>query len=210
MKMSDPDLLQAFRNADDKKSIVIALAEQNGSAVWDMAQYLKEIGAEIKLNQFRAYNPKCTCEQTDANKIDYLKTIIKRQDEEIRRLHDEGKDLTGQLEGAKKALADLTAIKKERDALDEEGQILRQRLHDMELKELEQKDNQTHPSVLNMSDLINRFCYGLSGVNAYLTGRIVEALYRWRFAGEDEQLQLLPGLIEELANLIFDKTEGTA
>lgn len=34
-------------------------------------------------------------------------------------------------------------------------------------------------------------------------------LYRWRFAGENGQLLMLPGMIEELTNLIFDKTEET-
>lgn len=202
MMMTDEKLLKIYQDAcqdgTDHKQIVIKLADANECGVWEMATHLKEIGADIRLNQFSKFNPKRGGVKEDGGRIEYLKTIIKRQDEEIRRLSAEINELRAAPEAA------------EPPEREEETELLlneyRDRIANLE-QELVAKQPETR--YINMSDIINRFCGDLYGVSAYLTGRIIEMLYRWRFAGEGDQLLLVPGLIDELANLIFDKTEET-
>jgi hypothetical protein len=199
MKMTDEKLLAIYQDAcqdgADNKQIVIKLAETNECSVWEMATHLKEIGADIKLNQFSKFNPKRGGGKEDGGRIEYLKTIIKRQDEEIRRQAAEINELRAAPEAAPER--------------DEETELLLNEYRDR-IAHLEQElVNQPETRYINMSDIINRFCGDLCGVSAYLTGRIIETLYRWRFAGESDQLLMTPGLIDELTNLIFDKTEGT-
>lgn len=228
MKMTDEKILEAYQDAADKKEIVSDLANVNECGVWEMASHLKEIGAKINLLQFNKFNPKRNNSQEGGNRIEYLKTIIKKQDEEMKRLDAENKTLEQSLQYDEKVISELreklTDVKLAAKAVpDEETELLlneqRDRIATMEqqleehvkrMNEMTQllEERQETPC-LTMSDLINRFCHGLYGVNAYLTGRIVETLYRWRFAGEDGQLLLLPGMIEELTNMIFDKTEET-
>lgn len=203
MKMTDEKLLEIYQDAcqdgADHKQIVIKLAETNECDVWEMATHLKEIGADIKLNQFSKFNPKRGGVKEDGGRIEYLKTIIKRQDEEIRRLSAEINELRTAPEAATEAAPER----------DEETELLLNEYRD-KIAHLEQElVKQPETRYINMSDIINRFCGDLCGVSAYLTGRIIETLYRWRFAGEGDQLLLVPGLIDELANLIFDKTEET-
>lgn len=226
MKMTDEKILETYQDAADKKEIVSDLANVNECDVWEMATHLKEIGADIKLNQFSKFNPKRGGGKEDGGRIEYLKTIIKKQDEEMKRLYAENKTLEQSLQYDEEVISKLrgqleaAAVPPERN---EETELLlneqRDRIATLEqqleehvrrMNEMTQllEERQETPC-LTMSDLINRFCHGLYGVNAYLTGRIMETLYRWRFAGEDGQLLLLPGMIEELTNLIFDKTEGT-
>jgi len=226
MKMTDEKLLEAYQDAADKKEIVSDLANVNECDVWEMATHLKEIGADIKLNQFSKFNPKRGGGKEDGGRIEYLKTIIKKQDEEMKRLDAENKTLEQSLQYDEEVISKLrgqleaAAVPPERN---EETELLlneqRDRIATLEqqleehvrrMNEMTQllEERQEMPC-LTMSSMINQFCYGLYGVNAYLTGRIVEMLYRWRFTGEDDNLLLLPGMIEELTNLIFDKTEET-
>lgn len=221
MKMTDKKILETYQDAADKKEIVSDLANVNECSVWEMATHLKEIGADIKLNQFSKFNPKRGGGKEDGGRIEYLKTIIKKQDDEIKRLSSENQSLTESLNYDEEVILQMTDSKLKHD---EETALLvqeqRNRIATMEqqleehvrrMNEMTQllDERQETPYLLNMSDLINRFCTGLYGVNAYLTGRIVEMLYRWRFAGEDDQILLVPGLIDELTDLIFDKTEET-
>lgn len=225
MKMTDEKILDVYQNAcqngADNKKIVIELADANGCDVWEMATFLKQIGADIKLNQFSKFNPKRGGGKEDGGRIEYLKTVIQRQDEEIKRLSSEKKSLEESLNYDEEVIQQMMDSKLRHD---EETALLvqeqRNRIATMEqqleehvlrMNEMTQllDERQETPYLLNMSDLINRFCTGLYGVNAYLTGRIVEMLYRWRFAGEEDQLLMLPAMIEELTNLIFDKTEET-
>lgn len=226
MKMTDEKLLETYQDAADKKEIVADLANVNECGIWEMASHLKEIGAKINLQQFGKYNPKRNNGQEGDSRIEYLKTIIKKQDQEMKRLDAEKKTLAQSLQYDEEVISELrgqleaAAVPPERN---EETELLlneqRDRIATLEqqleehvrrMNEMTQLlEGRQETPCLTMSDLINRFCHGLYGVNAYLTGRIVETLYRWRFAGEGGQLLLLPGMIEELTNLIFDKTEET-
>jgi DNA repair exonuclease SbcCD ATPase subunit len=225
MKMTDEKLLEIFLEAADKKEIVFDLADANECGVWEMATHLKEIGADIKLNTFGKFNPK-RGGQEGGGKIEYLKTIIKKQDEEIKRLASDKKTLEQSLQYNEEVISELRDQLKAATAPPERDEDTEQLLNEQrdKIEHLQQQVNegvrkfnelyrqineQEDINCFGMSDLINRFCGGLYGVNAYLTGRIVEMLYRWRFAGEDDQILLVPGLIDELANLIFDKTEET-
>ena len=228
MKMDVANILGAYQEAADKKQIVFDLAKENEIEVWDMAQYLKQNGAKINLQQFGKFNPKHNSGQEGSGRIEYLKTIIKKQDEEMKRLDSEKKTLEQSLQYDEEVISELrkklTDVKlAAKPVRDEETELLlneqRDRIATLEqqLEEHVQKINELTQQLeerqempcLTMSSMINQFCYGLYGVNAYLTGRIVEMLYRWRFTGEDDNLLLLPGMIEELTNLIFDKMEET-
>lgn len=195
MLLTDQEILDAYRNAPTKET-VIDLAETNRCGVWEMAQHLKELGAEIRLNHFRTYNPKINGEQPDGNKVEYLKTIIKKQDEEIRRLADDKKNLSEQLE-----TANASNIRLQQELNERARQI------NQMYSEMEQKEDRTHPSDLGLNDFINEFCCELHGVEAYLCGRIIESLYCWRYGNGLDPLRILPGLIGELIDMQLEQKE---
>lgn len=200
MAMTDEKLLEIYQDAcqdgADNKQIVIKLAETNECSVWEMATHLKEIGADIRLNQFSKFNPKRGGGKEDGSRIEYLKTIIKRQDEEIRRLADDKKSLSEQLETTNASNVRL------QQALNERARQINQMY-----SEMEQKEDRTHPSDLGLNDFINEFCCELHGVEAYLCGRIIESLYCWRYGNGLDPLRILPGLIGELIDMQLEKKE---
>lgn len=59
-----------------------------------------------------------------------------------------------------------------------------------------------------MSDVINDFCGPLIGVEAYLCGRIIEALYFWRYNKTADPLRVLGGLVSELIEMRLDEREA--
>lgn len=200
MMMTDEKLLKIYQDAcqdgTDHKQIVIKLADANECGVWEMATHLKEIGADIKLNQFSKFNPKRGGVKEDGGRIEYLKTIIKKQDEEIRRLADDKKNLSEQLE-----TANASNIRLQQELNERARQI------NQMYSEMEQKEDRTHPSDLGLNDFINEFCCELHGVEAYLCGRIIESLYCWRYGNGLDPLRILPGLIGELIDMQLEKKE---
>lgn len=54
---------------------------------------------------------------------------------------------------------------------------------------------------LDMADVINDFCGPLVGVDAYLCGRIIEALYCWRYNKTADPLRVLGGLVNEVIEM---------
>lgn len=54
---------------------------------------------------------------------------------------------------------------------------------------------------LDLADVINDFCMQLQGVEAYLCGRIIEALWCWRLGNGKDAMRVLGGLISELIDM---------
>lgn len=63
---------------------------------------------------------------------------------------------------------------------------------------------------LDLADVINDFCGGLHGVEAYLCGRILEALWCWRLGNGADAMRVLQGLIQELLEMRLEEVEVQA
>ena len=63
---------------------------------------------------------------------------------------------------------------------------------------------------LDLSEVINDFCGGLHGVESYLCGRILEALWCWRLGNGADAMRVLQGLIQELIEMQLDEAEANA
>lgn len=60
---------------------------------------------------------------------------------------------------------------------------------------------------LELAEVLNDFCRGLSGVESYLCGRIIEALWCWRLQGSDA-LRVMQGLVSELIEMQLEEKEA--
>jgi len=61
---------------------------------------------------------------------------------------------------------------------------------------------------LDLCDVLNDFCRNLGGVESYLCGRIIEALWCWRLKGSDA-LRVLQGLVSELIEMQLEEKEAS-
>jgi len=61
---------------------------------------------------------------------------------------------------------------------------------------------------LELADVLNDFCRNLSGVESYLCGRILEALWCWRLNNTADPLRVLGGLVSELIELRLEEREN--
>lgn len=146
MKMTDFEILTEYREAKDKKKQVKILADRNVCGVWEMALFLKELGAEINLRWFQNLNPK----RDEVNKKMGISS-----------------------EGQDRAVQDGT------------GQV-------------------SKTSIDGMLDVIRVFVAGLSGMQAWMYGELLRAVFKLRFSCNRESFDQL----HELLRMIEAETEA--
>lgn len=143
--------------------------------------------------------------------------MLMEKDAEIRELKREA-------EGYRAAEDDRLALKNENDLLNAKidllmngASVLRETIAAEEQEEpaphFEMEPVREYPDCrvpggeLDLCDVLNDFCRNLGGVEAYLCGRIIEALWCWRLQGSDA-LRVLQGLVSELIEMQLEEKEA--
>lgn len=169
--MTDQEILNAFNAAEDKKQAVKTLAEQNGVGIWDMIQTLTDLKAPgLDKRWYQDQNPARKKPITDGSTDPaYLKKVIEQQD----------KILKEQKAAIDMQQQTIETLKSEICKAEEEFRDLQ-----AELQEEKSKKQST-----GKLELISAFCTGMSGTGAWLMGRFVEFLLKWRDFGDTTEFR---------------------
>lgn len=133
IKMSDAELLDAYDAAADKKACIRDLAEQTGTALWDMFTHIRELGAEVDGRWFAEYNParkkkapapEAEPEKTPGGRAGYLQKIVDEQARQLKAAAEERKKLEARIAELEEAACtpadmqgDIKAMREENDRL---------------------------------------------------------------------------------------------
>jgi len=132
-------------------------------------------------------------------KIRYYKEQVELKEREIDELRSENAEMSQQIDLLYKGAA---ALKAETEEPPEE------KTQHFEMEPVREYPSSRVPGgELELSDVLNDFCRNLGGVEAYLCGRVLEALWCWRLAGSDA-LRVLGGLVSELIEMELEKEEA--
>lgn len=155
-----------------------------------------------------------------------LADTIREKDRELMEKDAEIRELKREAEGYRAAEDDRLALKNENDLLNAKidlllngASILRDMASVVEEPEQPERRFDMEPAreypacrvpggELDLCDVLNDFCRSLGGVEAYLCGRIIEALWCWRLKGSDA-LRVLQGLVSELIEMQLEEKEAS-
>lgn len=204
--------------ADAEKAAEKAAASESTSA---NKAYLQKIIKEQD-RQLRGKNEYCEELQEKGRA---LADTIREKDRELMEKDAEIRELKREAEGYRAAEDDRRALRRENDLLTAKIDLLlngASMLRDMASAVEEPEEPAPHFEMepvreypdcrvpggeLELAEVLNDFCRGLSGVESYLCGRIIEALWCWRLQGSDA-LRVLQGLVSELIEMQLDEKEA--
>ena len=156
MVMDEHEILFSYKNAADQKEQVQILAELNAVDVWTMATWLKEHGAEIKLQHFQKYNPKWI-RGTSGGERKEKANPSEDQDAPTREQYEE-------------ALRGIIALREELSRVKAENRQERERAREKEISTAEQKLNR-------IKSILTAF-YEASGYDYATAMMIIDTLAR--------------------------------
>ena len=204
--------------ADAEKAAEKAAAAEGTSA---NKAYLQKI---IKEQDRQLREKKEYCEALQ-EKGRALADTIREKDRELMEKDAEIRELKKEAEGYRAAEDDRLALKNENDLLNAKIELLMygaSALGKMAAAVEEPEEPAPHFEMepareyptcrvpggeLDLCDVLNDFCRSLGGVEAYLCGRIIEALWCWRMKGSDA-LRVLQGLVSELIEMQLEEKEA--
>ena len=204
--------------ADAEKAAEKAAGAEGTSA---NKAYLQKIIKE----QDRQLREKKECCEALQEKGRALADTIREKDMMLMEKDDEIRDLKREAEGYRAAEDDRLALKNENDLLNAKidlllngASILRDMASVVEEPEQSERRFDMEPAreypacrepggELELSEVLNDFCRSLGGVESYLCGRILEALWCWRLKGSDA-LRVLQGLVSELIEMHLEEQEA--
>ena len=194
IKVETAQMIVTLKNRDEEISRLNAELDGYRAAADDREKLLHII--EHREKQIAHYER--TCEEKDVQvrrlqtKNEELELYTNAVDNENAKLHEQI-DLL--LHGA-------AALK---NAAEEEPEVPRPTFEMVPAKEYH--SCRAPGGELELADVLNDFCRSLSGVESYLCGRILEALYCWRYNKTADPLRVLGGLVSELLEMELDEQE---
>lgn len=205
--------------ADAEKAAEKAAAAEGTGA---NKAYLQKIIKE----QDRQLREKKECCEALQEKGRALADTIREKDRELMEKDAEIRELKREAEGYRAAEDDRLALKNENDLLNAKIELLMNGafiLKEMAAAVEEPEEQAPHFEMepareypacrvpggeLELSEVLNDFCRNLGGVESYLCGRILEALWCWRIKGSDA-LRVLQGLVSELIEMQLEEKEAS-
>jgi len=209
--------VQTKDEADADAAAEKAAAEGTGANKAYLQKIIKEQDRQLK-------EKKEFCEALQ-EKGRALADTIREKDRELMEKDAEIRELKKEAEGYRAAEDDRLALKNENallnakiDLLLNGASILRDMASVVEEPEQPVRRFEMEPAreystcrvpggELDLCDVLNDFCRSLGGVEAYLCGRIIEALWCWRLKGSDA-LRVLQGLVSELIEMQLEEQEA--
>lgn len=194
IKVETAQMIATLKNRDEEISRLNAELDGYRAAAEDRAGLLRLI--EQREKQIAHYER--ICEEKDVQvrrlqtKNEELELYTNAVDNENAKLHEQINLL---LNGA-------AALK---NAAGEEPEAPRPNFEMLPAKEY--PSCQAPGGELELADVLNDFCRSLSGVESYLCGRILEALWCWRYNKAADPLRVLGGLVSELIEMELDEQE---